>query len=889
MKLLAVDGNSILNRAYYGIPPLHNRDGFPTNAIHGFLSILQRLLDETSPDALCVCFDRKEKTFRHAAYPDYKGKREAMDEDLALQIPKLKEVLDAMNIPRFELPGWEADDLLGTIARLWEAEGGSSVLATGDKDLLQLITEKNYVYLVSSRRGQALTSEMDPGTFRAQYGFAPAQLIDLKALMGDASDNIPGVKGVGEKTGMDLVQRFGSIAQIYDKLDELDLKPAVRKRLQEGAAAAALSYELAAIHTDAPLELSQEALLRRPINQGVLYQLFLELEFHKLIEAWGLHAPQGNAPAPDCRFDGSCEMELVSEAARVDELLAHWRAADFVALLALPDLSALAVHCGTGEAARMSLLFRDKTENYDALLRALFSGEIALVGHHIKPLMRALLEGGYPAAGFCFDTALAAYLLAPTDGSYEIDHLAMQLFPMELSTPPAKAKAYLTADAFSPLADQTEALGAFASHCAWIAALYEELSPRLDELGLRRVYEEIELPLCRVLAEMELQGFLLDRAALLHFGEELKERITALQIEIHALAGGEFNINSTQQLGVILFETLKLPPVKRTKSGYSTSVEVLEKLRGEHPIIECVMEYRQLSKLNSTYVEGLTKLIAPDGRIHSVFQNTVTATGRLSSTEPNLQNIPVRTELGARMRDMFIAPPGSVLVDADYSQIELRLLAHIAGDEAMLEAFRRGGDFHRSTAAQVFGVPPAEVTAQMRSRAKAVNFGIVYGISEFSLAQDIGVTRREAGEYMERYFASFPGVRAYMHEVVKQAKQDGYVATLLGRRRWLPELKSSNYNLRAFGERVALNMPIQGTAADIMKLAMIRVHARLLREGLRARLVLQVHDELIVEAPESEAEAVRRLLEEEMAGVCALDLPLEVEASCGKSWGEAKG
>ncbi|HWQ08992.1 MAG TPA: DNA polymerase I, partial [Holophaga sp.] len=468
-----------------------------------------------------------------------------------------------------------------------------------------------------------------------------------------------------------------------------------------------------------------------------------------------------------------------------------------------------------------------------------------------------------------FDTALAAYLLAPTDGSYHLERLAVQYFPQEFAQTGQEvslAKTYLAPDAFSPLGDRAPALGAFTSHCAWIEALYGLLAPRLRDLSLESLYATVELPLCQVLAEMEQAGVLVDWGALEDFGRHLKARIDETQREILSLAGEEFNVNSTQQLGVILFEKLMLPPVKRTKTGYSTSVEVLEKLQGMHPIIDHIMEYRQLSKLNSTYVEGLGKVIGPEGRIHTCFQNTVTATGRLSSTEPNLQNIPVRTALGARMRYMFVAAPGCVLVDADYSQIELRLLAHIAGDEAMLEAFRSGADIHTSTAAQVFGVPTEAVTGEMRRRAKAVNFGIVYGISEFSLAQDIGVTRREAGEYMERYFETFRGVRAYMYDIVKQARRDGYVQTLMGRRRWLPELQSSNFNLRSFGERVALNMPIQGTAADIMKVAMIRVRDRLLREGLKARLVLQIHDELIVECPEEEAQGVQRLLREEMEG-----------------------
>lgn len=892
MKLLAIDGNSIVNRAFYGIRPLTNREGFPTNAIFGFLNILQRIEEEVNPDGLCVCFDRREPTFRHEAFEGYKAHREGMPEELALQIPKLKEVLDAMNIPRYELAGWEADDLLGTIARQCEETGGSCVIATGDKDALQLITDRSYIYLVSSRMGKTTTKEMDPGRFQEEYGFPPKGLVDLKALMGDSSDNIPGVRGVGEKTGMALIQQYGSIDYIYEHLEELEIKDSVRKKLAEGRDAAKMSYELATIHCNAPMEFDLEGTLRKPVNQSALYRLFTELDFQKMIAQMGLQPGQESAAA---QSDGPtitavCTSEQVTDDSRAEELLALWRKAEYISLLALPDLSVLAVSW----EENMALFHRDALPNFGAVLQGLFSEDIRKVTHDCKPLMRTLLEQGYPAEGFVFDTALAAYLLAPTDGSYDLDCLAQQYFPQEVGVPgrePMSPKVYLKAGALEPGMgeENAEAYGAFMSHCAWISCLYDLLPNKLSELHMEKLYYEIELPLCRVLAEMEVAGFLVDQKALGQFGEGLRQRIDGVQKEILELAGEEFNINSTQQLGVILFEKLGLPPVKKTKTGYSTSIEVLEKLQGKHPIIDQIMEYRQLTKLNSTYVEGLSKVIGPDGRIHTCFQNTVTATGRLSSTEPNLQNIPVRTPLGAQMRDMFVAPAGKVLVDADYSQIELRLLACIAGDQAMIDTFASGGDIHSSTAAQVFGVGPDEVTGEMRRHAKAVNFGIVYGISDFSLSQDIGVTRREAAEYMERYFDKFQGVRAYMYEVVKKARKDGYVETLMGRRRWLPELGSSNYNLRSFGERVALNMPIQGTAADIMKLAMIRVRDRLLKEKLEARLVLQVHDELIVECPAQEGETVRRLLVEEMEAAATLPVPLETDAHIGKSWGEAKG
>ena len=891
MKLMVIDGNSIVNRAFYGVHMLTTRDGQPTNAVYGFLTILQKLVEEEKPDALCCTFDRKAPTFRHLAYEGYKAQRKGMPDELASQMPILKEVLDAMNIPRYEMDGWEADDLIGTISVKDAAAGWDTVVVTGDKDSLQLVTDRTRVKLVSTRMGQTTTKEMTPETFREAYGFDPIHIIDLKALMGDASDNIPGVKGVGEKTAMDLIRRYQSVEAIYADLDQVEAKPAVLKKLAEGREQAKMSYDLATIRTDAPLDFKPEDAARREVNQTALYQLFLKLEFSKLIDKMGLKAPQGEAAvaAEEQVVTGTCESEEVTDITRAEELLAIWRGQESVDVLALPDLNVVAVEWWESEShSRAAVLRADTLEGYNGVLKALFAADIKKNTHDVKTLLSRLLEEGVEGDGFAFDTAIAAYLLAPTDGSYELEKLGMTYFNQEF---PKAKDTYLAPDAFSPLADQGAVLGGLLSHCALIGALKNVLAPRLEELGMHQLYYEIELPLCPVLAAMEHAGMLVDRKALSAFGDMLDERISADQAEIYALAGETFNINSTQQLGRILFDgdKLGLPPVKKTKTGYSTNAEVLEKLRGQHPIIDKILEYRQYTKLKSTYVDGLGKVIAPDGRIHTSFQNTVTATGRLSSAEPNLQNIPVRTELGAELRKMFVAPAGKVLVDADYSQIELRLLAHIAGDEHMIEAFRSGEDIHTVTAAQVFGVPVDQVTKHMRSSAKAVNFGIVYGISAFSLSQDIGVPTYEAKEYIEKYFARFSGVHAYMTDVVSRAKADGYVTTLFGRRRWLPELKSSNFNTRSFGERVALNMPIQGTAADIMKLAMIHVHSRLREEGLQARLILQVHDELIVECPEEEAEAVKALLSREMESVARLSVPLIADAAAGRSWAEAKG
>ena len=879
MKLMVLDGNSIINRSFYGIRPLTTRDGLYTHAVYGFLTTLQRLLDEEKPEGLCVTFDRREPTFRHEADADYKATRHAMPEELAVQMPVLKQVLDAMDIPRYELVGFEADDLIGTISRRCEAAGWDCIIVTGDKDSLQLVTEHTKVKLVSTRMGQTTTKDMTPGTFREQYGFDPIHMIDLKALMGDTSDNIPGVPGVGEKTAMALVQRYGSIDEIYCLLPDIEAKPAAIRKLQAGEDAARHSYWLATIVTDAPLAFDPAENVRRPFRPE-LYDLLLKLEFQKLIDRYGLRPAAQTEEKPDC----TATAEELLTAAQAEEFLALWRAADCVAVYALPDLSALAVECEAADGSRAAELYADRYEgDWQALLTALFSGDIKKAAHNVKDLMAALLAQGLPIEGFVFDTALAAYLLDATAGSYDLQRLFVAYYNEELPRP-----VHLEPDAFSMLGDRAAAAAALLSYTAAVAALRETLAPKLRELELEPLYYDVELPLCAVLARMEQRGFLIDRAALAQFGETLQTSITQLEQQIYAAAGTPFNINSPKQLGKVLFEDMQLPHGKKTKTGWSTNADVLDKLRGV-PIVADVLQYRQYAKLKSTYADGLLKAVSPDGRIRTSFQMTVTATGRLSSTEPNLQNIPTRTELGSQMRRMFVAAPGNVLVDADYSQIELRLLAHISGDEAMCRAFRSGEDFHTLTAARVFHVEPQDVTPEMRRRAKAVNFGVVYGISPFSLSQDIGVTVAEAKEYMERYFQTYTGVRAYMDRIVEQARADGYVETLMHRRRALPELKSSNHNLRAFGERVALNMPIQGTAADLMKLAMVRVERRLADEGLAAQLIMQVHDELIVECPEDEAARVQALLEEEMSGVMTLAVPLPAEAHCGKNWLTAKG
>ena len=883
MKLMVIDGNSILNRAFYGIRPLSTRDGLYTHAVFGFLTTLLRLREEEKPDALCVTFDLHAPTFRHKAEESYKATRKPMPEELRVQVPVMKEVLDALRIPRYELEGWEADDLIGTISRKCEAGNWDCVVVTGDKDSLQLITEHTKVKLVSTRMGQTTTKDMTPETFREQYGFEPIHMIDLKALMGDSSDNIPGVPGIGEKTAMDLIQKYGSIDTLYGKLPDIEAKPAAIRKLTEGEDAARRSYWLATIVTDAPLAFDpEENRLQSPSPEA--YPLFLRLEFSKLIEKLGLRPAETAAPAAEAPVL-TVRCEPVTEEKRAREVLALFRQAQHVSLLALPDLSGLMVDCAVGEGETLSAeFFFDRYQgDWNALLTAIFSADIPKVSHNVKDLMRTLLENGLPAEGFTFDTALAAYLIDATSGKYDLPTLFTAYFHGELPAP-----VHLSPDAFSLLGDAAAAEAAFHSHVSAVDALYETLVPLLKEREQWELFETAELPLCRVLAEMELAGCRVDKGALASFGEMLSRRAAALEQQIYDLAGESFNINSPKQLGEILFGKLGLPHGKKTKTGWSTNADVLEKLRYEAPIVGAVLEYRQYAKLRSTYADGLLKAMDPDGRIRTSFQMTVTDTGRLSSREPNLQNIPTRTDLGSEIRKMFIPAEGCLLVDADYSQIELRLLACIAGDEAMQQAFRDGRDIHTATAAQVFHVAPEDVTHEMRRRAKAVNFGIVYGISDFSLSQDIGVPRYEAKEYMQRYFEKYSGVHQYMTDIVERAKADGFVSTLMGRRRWLPELKSSNFNLRSFGERVALNMPIQGTAADLMKLAMIRVDRRLRAEGLEARLVLQVHDELIVECPDGEVERVKMLLTQEMEGVADLSVPLNADSAAGQSWAEAK-
>ncbi len=851
-KLMILDGNSIANRAFYGVRMLNAPDGTPTNAVFGFLNIFNRLMADIEPDAVAVAFDLKEKTFRHNRFDYYKAQRKPMPEDLSVQMPLIREVLDKMNIRYYTCQGYEADDILGTAGAICEKEGWQCVIVTGDRDSLQLVTEAVHVCLIKSKGGQTETVLYTPEVFREEYGFEPKGIVDLKALMGDSSDNIPGVPGVGEKTASELIKKYETLNAVYDAVNSEEIRESIRKKLGAGEQSARDSYWLATIVTDIPCVFKPEDNLWSYNFKPELKDLLLRLGFIKMIEKWKLNEINTVSDIAETEQNSISTIEITDS--NWDILNSVLSDADYIGIEVCDDLSSFSFYDGK---TLFSVSRLDCIISYDKILDWILTDSVKKVTQDLKYLMRRLIEKNILFGGFVFDTSLAGYLISSTDSDYSAEKLADQYLKKEISG--AKA----------------------------IYELYHPLSEKLNLLSLEELYYSCELPLCRVLAEMEIEGFLVDRQALYEFGRDLTIGIDDLQESIWRHAGEQFNINSTKQLGQILFEKLRLPYGKKTKTGWSTNVDVLEKLQGIHPIVGEVLEYRMLTKLKSTYADGLLKVISSDGRIHTNFQMTVTATGRLSSTEPNLQNIPIRRQLGSQIRRMFIPREGNVLVDADYSQIELRLLAHISQDQNMINAFLSGEDFHAVTASNVFGVPLKEVTHEMRSRAKAVNFGIVYGISAFSLSQDIAVTPREAQAYMDAYFSKFPDVKRYMADIIEKAEKDGYVTTLYGRRRDIPELKNSKYTVREFGKRVALNMPIQGTAADIMKLAMIDAYKTLKKNKLNAKMVLQVHDELIVECPEKEADEVCEILKNSMSCIAALSVPLMVDVKIGSSWAEA--
>ena len=863
MKLLVLDGNSIFNRAFYGIKLLTTKDGTFTNAIYGFLTMLHKIKEDTNPDAVAVAFDMRAPTFRHKEYDGYKAQRKGMPPELAQQLPILKELLTLLGYQIVECEGYEADDILGTLARVCTEEGHECVLATGDRDSLQLVNPSVTVRLAATKFGQPVVTVYDEAKIKEDYGVTPHQLIDIKALQGDSSDNIPGVSGIGAKGAADLIQKYGSIEAIYQDFDQLDLKPAMRKKLEEGKESAFLSYKLGTICLKAPIDTNLEHYHVSEGDVQAAVRLMAKLELFSLIKKWGLDQIEVEQEA--LITEQSLQIKECDDTRSLLQQLQQTGSAYFLVSYRDKQVETLYFHLEN------TVCTVNTAKHADFLKAFCESEDIKKYTHDVKPLYAALYRQNIGLVQVEMDTMLAGYLLNPSSSNYEIERMATEY---GVEQPQMD----------SQLIEQD-------SMVKWAAiypALYRVIDDKISQNTQHKLLHEIELPLAKVLAQMEELGFAVDKAGIAEYGKIMQNKIDRLQDLVYEEVGYRFNLNSPKQLGEALCIKLGLPAGKKTKTGYSTNAEVLEKLRYEHPVVELILEYRTLAKIKSTYCDGLLKVVEEDGRIHSSFNQTETRTGRISSTEPNLQNIPVRTDVGRELRKFFVAKEGCVLVDADYSQIELRVLAHVANDSGMIEAFKENDDIHRNTAAQVFHMPREMVTPLMRSRAKAVNFGIIYGIGAFSLAKNIGVTRKEAEEYIKTYLDHFSGVRNYMTNVVEHAKETGYVETLFGRRRYLPELSSSNFNLRSFGERVAMNMPIQGTAADIIKIAMIRVVHRLEKEGLRARLILQVHDELIVEAPEEEAPLVQQLLTEEMEQAIHLSVPMVAEATIGKTWYDAK-
>ena len=846
-----LDGNSIINRAFYGIKLLSTKSGIYTNAVYGFLNILLKLKEISQPDAIGVAFDVHAPTFRHKKYDEYKAGRHAMPDELRMQMPILKDILKSLGIKTVECEGWEADDILGTLAQACRSAGNECFIATGDRDSLQLAHGGVKVLLAHTKAGRPVTDIYDENTVMEEYGVTPAELIQVKALQGDSSDNIPGVAGVGAKTALDLIQRFHNIDYIYENLDEIDIKKGVREKLARDKDKAYLSLDLGTIRTNAPVDTDINSYI--PGDNSGAAMLLAKYELYSLIDKFGLNAQQAVEPV---RQEEKAtvtvkEMEDPADFSFGEELYFTF------------DIE-------NNEISRMYFANGDTVINVSAsdavfedFVKRLFESDARKYSYNTKYLHRLAATLGTDCKNVCGDLMLSAYLLRPSDSNYDIDHLCLEY---GIALPDGGEESQN------------------AVYAAVLKRLFEKTDVLLKEANQTDLLNNIELPLARVLAKMETAGFAVDKKGIEDFGNRLGSRIDELIAQIYSEAGREFNVNSPKQLGTVLFEEMQIPCKKKTKSGYSTKAEVLEELAPDYPIIKLILEYRSLAKLKSTYCDGLLKVIQTDGRIHTSFNQVETRTGRISSLEPNLQNIPIRTELGREMRRFFVAESGSTLIDADYSQIELRVLAALANDENMINAFNNGEDIHKTTAAQVFNLPPEMVTPLLRSRAKAVNFGIVYGIGAFSLAKDIGVSVKEAKDYINGYLHHFSGVAEYMDKMIETAKDNGYAETLFHRRRYLPELASSNHMMRAFGERVARNMPIQGTAADIIKIAMIRVCESLEKENMKSRLILQVHDELIVESPADEAEKALQIVTREMENACELRVRLVADGKIGKTW-----
>lgn len=891
-KLVLVDGHSILNRAFFGIPDLTNSEGLHTNAVYGFLNILFKILDEEQPDYLTVAFDVHAPTFRHKMYDAYKGTRKPMAEELRQQVPLMKEMLTAMGVTIVEKEGYEADDLLGTIAKQSEAQGLEVSIVSGDRDLLQLASDHIKIRIPKTKRTGTEIEDYLAKDVVEKYQVTPLQFIDVKALMGDSADNIPGVPGIGEKTATALIVSYGSIENAHDHLEEIKPNRA-KQNLSEHYDMAQMSKELATIEIHAPIEYSLEDAKLGNLFTEEAYLMCKRLEFKNMLSRFDIDAPKNLAEE---------HFTFVTDKKQISDIFKKAKKAGHIGCCLLPGEGIITEQLSLFEQPKeqqviegMSIAFSEEDIYYlsagtevsaEELLeeiRELSGGQTKVSVMDLKETLKTL---PLPENDRYFDASVAAYLLNPLKNDYPYEDLAKDYAGLMI---PSKTDLLGKESPVKAKQAKPEAFLKYICYMAYIPwKTRDRLLEELNNTGMQTLYDTIELPLVYTLSDMEKEGVHVDAEELKRYGEELAAQIAVLEKEIYEGAGETFNINSPKQLGHILFEKLEMPYGKKTKTGYSTAADVLEKLAVEYPLVSKILEYRQLAKLKSTYADGLANFIEEDGRIHTNFQQTVTATGRLSSTDPNLQNIPIRMELGRMIRKVFLPKDGYVFVDADYSQIELRILAHMSGDEMLIQAYREAQDIHRMTASQVFHTPFEEVTDLQRRNAKAVNFGIVYGISSFGLSQDLSISKKEAQEYIERYFESYPKIKEFLDGCVEKAKKDGYSVTMFGRRRPLPEISSSNFMQSSFGERIAMNAPIQGTAADIIKIAMNRVHRRLIDEGLKSRLLLQVHDELLIETAPDEVDEVKKILDEEMKGAADLSVELEIDTHTGKNWYEAK-
>lgn len=889
-RIIIIDGNSLINRAFYALPPLTTTDGRPTNAIYGFLTMLFRVMEDYNPDYIGVAFDKKAPTFRHKQFADYKAGRKKMAPELTAQLEPLKEILDAFNIYRIELEGFEADDLIGTLAAYSDDKGIETLIVTGDRDALQLATDKTKVLF--TKRGISQLEIYDAQKVFEEYEVTPKQYIDLKGLMGDKSDNIPGIPGVGEKTAIKLLRQFENIENLIQNTDQIS-GAKLKERVEENREQAVLSKKLATIVTDVPVKIDLEELKMQEINYPKLMDLFNLYEFNSLIpriKKDSHEEPGTNTKASNSKKENIFEITDIED---LNSMLEEIRQEGVVTLKTITEEKNIAtddiIHLAATTTGDVQYYinfkdFEDKQEALDLIKEILEDCNIKKIGHGFKKEMIHFYPYNINISNLHFDTMIAEYLIDSAKSSYNLKDLALQYLEEEIVD-----EEKLTGKGRGQISlwevDGDELKKLICSHVRVTSQIYGYVKQKLRQLDLEELYYDVELPLVEVLAFMEFEGIKVDKNMLLQLESEFKEKIDQLTDEIHKLSATEFNINSPKQLGEVLFEKLGLPPVKRTKTGYSTNAEVLEKLQDEHEIIPKISEYRLITKLKSTYVDGLLNIINPvTNRIHSNFNQTVTTTGRISSTEPNLQNIPVRLEIGRRLRKVFISNEGCKFIDADYSQIELRVLAHISRDENLIDAFIKDQDIHRRTASEILEIPIEEVTADMRNDAKAVNFGIVYGISDFGLSRNLNIPVNRAKQYIDSYFEKYPSIKEYMDNIVKKAKAEGYVSTILNRRRYLPELKSSNYNIRSFGERMAMNTPIQGSAADIIKIAMVTIYKKLKKGGFKAKLILQVHDELIIECPEEEIDEVTKILQQSMEDAVKLSVPLKVDISYADNW-----